>query len=469
MRAISKAALATVVLAVAAHANAEVTFYQEEGFKGRAFTSEKHIANLERLGFNDRASSATVTGERWEVCEDARFRGRCKVLRPGQYPNLAAMGLDDDGIASARAISRDERVDKRRYAPTPSATPAKITFYERERFGGRSFTTDTLVEDFRRKGFNDRVSSLVVSGPDPWEACEDVRFNGRCAVLRPGEYPTLRATHLNDRISSVRNTASRVPVPMPAPATAQIAFFEQEGFAGRAFTTDKSIENLNRNGFNDRASSAVVAGNRQWEVCDDNGFSGRCMVLRPGQYPSLAAMGMNNRISSAREINPNARIDDRRYAPVGLAAPDYRTRKEERLFEVDVTSVRAVLGTPEKRCWIEREQAPQDQNQVNAPAAVLGALLGGVLGHQVGGGSGKDIATAGAAIAGAVLGSKVGNNNGGAPAAMQDVQRCEEVPRQARTEFWDVTYTFRGQEHRVQMASPPGRTITVNAQGEPRT
>lgn len=466
MRAISRAALVTVVLAVAAQANAEVTFYQDEGFQGRAFTSEKRIANLERFGFNDRASSVTVTGERWEVCEDARLRGRCMVLRPGQYPNLAAMGLDD-GIASARAISRDERIDRRRYAPTPTSTPAKITFYEGERFGGRSFTTDTLVEDFRRKGFNDRVSSLVVSGSDQWEACEDVRFNGRCAVLRPGEYPTLRETNLNDRISSVRNTASKAPVPVPT--TAQIALFEQEDFTGRAFTTDKSIENLNRNGFNDRASSAVVVGNRQWEVCDDNRFNGRCMVLRPGQYPSLAAMGMNNRVSSVRETDRNARIDERRYAPVGLAAPDYRTRKEERLFEVDVSSVRAVVGTPEKRCWIEREQAPQDQNELNAPAAVLGALLGGVLGHQVGGGSGKDIATAGAAIAGAVLGSKVGNNAGGAQAAMQDVQRCEDVPRQARTEFWDVTYTFRGQEHRVQMASPPGRTITVNAQGEPRT
>lgn len=375
MRAVSKAALATVVLVAAAHANAEVTFYQDEGFQGRAFTSERRIANFERFGFNDRAASVRVTNERWEVCEDARFRGRCVVLRPGQYPTMAAMGLND-GVSSARAISRDERIDKRRYAPTPTSAPAS--------------------------------------------------------------------------------------------APAQIAFFEQEGFAGRAFTTDKSIENLNRNGFNDRASSAVVAGNRQWEVCDDNRFSGRCMVLRPGQYPSLAAMGMSNRISSVRELDRNARIDDRRYAPAGLATPDYRTRKEERLYEVNVSSVRAVVGTPEKRCWIEREQAPQDQNQVNAPAAVLGALLGGVLGHQVGGGTGKDLATAGAAIAGAVLGSQVGNNAGAPQTAMQDVQRCKDVPRQAHTDYWDVTYTFRGEEHRIQMASPPGRTLTVNAQGEPR-
>jgi uncharacterized protein YcfJ len=92
-------------------------------------------------------------------------------------------------------------------------------------------------------------------------------------------------------------------------------------------------------------------------------------------------------------------------------------------------------------------------------------LLGGILGHQVGGGTGKDLATAGGAIAGAAIGANV---NGGTPqAATQDVRRCETVPNQ-RPQYWDVTYNFRGQEHRVQMTAPPGPTVTVNAQGEPR-
>ena len=461
MRAISKVAFAAVVLAAAAQAGAEVTFYQDEDFQGRAFTSERRIANFDRLGFNDRASSVTVKGERWEVCEDARFTGRCVVLRPGQYPSLAAMGLND-GISSARSIARDERIDNRRYAPAPAT--AKITFYENERFRGPSFSTDSQVNDFRRKGFNDRVSSLVVTGPDRWEACEDIRFNGRCVILRPGRYASLRETGLDDRISSVRNTSSSA-TKAPARASAQIALFSEEGFAGRAFSAEESIQNLGRQGFNDRASSAVVVGNRAWEVCEDVRFDGRCMVLRPGQYPSLAAMGMNNRISSVRELERGARVDDRRYAPQPIAAPDYRRRKDERLFEAEVTSVRAVVGPPEQRCWIEREQVPQGQSEVNAPGAVLGALLGGVLGHQVGGGSGKDIATAGGLIAGAVLGSRAGNNS----PVTQDVQRCQEMPSQAQPDYWDVTYTFKGEQHRIQMASPPGRTITVNAQGEPRT
>jgi uncharacterized protein YcfJ len=49
----------------------------------------------------------------------------------------------------------------------------------------------------------------------------------------------------------------------------------------------------------------------------------------------------------------------------------------------------------------------------------------------------------------------------------QDVQRCRDVSS-GRPEYWDVTYRFNGQEHTVQMSAPPGRTILVNRDGEPR-
>ena len=461
MKSFTRAFLVIAVIGAAAQVSAQVTFYENQNFQGRAFTTQSPVVNFERFGFNDRASSVTVTSERWEVCEDVRYRGRCTVLRPGQYATLAAMGLNDR-ISSVRAIARSQRIEERRYAPVPNM--ARITFYEDERFGGRFFTTDTLVENFREKGLNDQVSSVIVSGPDQWEACGDVRFRGNCVVLRPGQYPSLRGTGLNDRISSVRNTAIKVS----APAVAQITFFAQEGFKGRSLSSDQPLEDLSRGNFNHRASSVVVVGDERWEVCDDVRYDGRCMVLRPGQYPSLEAMGMNDRIVSVRQVGRDARIEEQRYAPLAMAALDFRTRNNERLFEADVTSVRAVVGTPEKRCWVERAQVPQDQTNANVPGALVGALLGGILGHQVGSGTGKDVATAGGAIAGAVLGSRVGGSANTAQMATQDVQRCEIMPSQARTQYWDVTYNFRGQEHRIQMTAPPGPTVTVNDQGEPR-
>ena len=93
-------------------------------------------------------------------------------------------------------------------------------------------------------------------------------------------------------------------------------------------------------------------------------------------------------------------------------------------------------------------------------------MIGGVLGHQVGGGRGQDIATAGGAVAGAAYGSNVGGSGGG---YSQNVQRCSETSNVGQPTYWDVTYSFRGQDHRVQMVSPPGRTITVNRDGEPRS
>jgi len=130
--------------------------------------------------------------------------------------------------------------------------------------------------------------------------------------------------------------------------------------------------------------------------------------------------------------------------------------------------VRAVVGTPEQRCWIEREEVPQDRQKVNIPASIAGAIIGGILGHQVGAGSGQDIATAGGAVAGAAVGANIGRLGGGQQAQTQDVQRCASVPSQTQPDYWDVTYNFRGQEHRMQMTAPPGPTVIVNDRGEPR-
>lgn len=251
------------------------------------------------------------------------------------------------------------------------------------------------------------------------------------------------------------------------PALAQVTFYEREGFQGRSFTVKNRLANFERSGFNDRASSVVVQSNR-WEVCDDLRFRGKCVVLRPGQYPSLAAMGMNNRVSSVRIVSRSARVDDNRYAPAPLVTRDYRRRNKERLYEAEVVSVRAVVAPSEQRCWVEREQVAGDRSGYNVPGGIAGAVIGGILGHQVGSGRGNDVATALGAVAGGAVGANVGREGRGDSSYTQNVRRCENVPSQARPEYWDVTYSFRGQEHRVQMAAPPGRTVTVNSQGEPR-
>ena len=245
-------------------------------------------------------------------------------------------------------------------------------------------------------------------------------------------------------------------------AAAQITFYEGEEFRGRSFTTDKRVGNFERYGFNDRASSVVVDRGR-WEVCDAPRFEGRCVVLRRGSYDSLRRMGLNNQISSVRPIERGRQYSSE---PEPLAQPtyEYRRRPQERLYEAPITSVRAVVGPPEQRCWIEREQVTERRADVGG--ALAGAVIGGIIGHQIGDGRNRDVARLGGAAAGAAIGSQVGPNAG--PVTHErDVRRCQQAVS-GPPQYYDVTYSFRGVEHRAQMTAPPGRTITVNEAGVPR-
>jgi uncharacterized protein YcfJ len=251
-------------------------------------------------------------------------------------------------------------------------------------------------------------------------------------------------------------------------AMAQITFYEGEGFRGRAFTTDRQVGNFERNGFNDRASSVIVDRGR-WEVCEDARFGGRCVVLRQGNYDSLRGMGMENRISSVRPIDVRAHYANE--APEPLAAPgyEYRRRPNERVLQAPVTSVHAVMGPPERRCWVERQQVVEPpRRDPNVGGAIVGAVLGGVLGHQIGGGTGRSLATVGGAVAGGAIGANVGAGVSGGATYDRDVNRCETTAASGPPAFWDVTYNFQGLEHHVQMSAPPGPTIAVNRNGEPR-
>lgn len=328
-----------------------------------------------------------------------------------------------------------------------------VTLYGRDDFRGRSMTSAEPVRNLEREGFAGRASSVVVRG-GPYEFCDARGFEGRCVVLAPGRYPSLAAIGLNDAIVSFRPAAAPQP-------SAEITLFGREGFEGRSFSTAEPVRNLERHDFNDRASSAIVRGGR-FEICDSRAFEGNCRILRPGQYPSLAAMGLNDAITSVRPLARQAQIEERRFAPPPPVAYDYRRRADERLFEADVVAVRAVYGRPEQRCWVEREAAG-NVGDSNVGGAIVGGIIGGILGHQVGSGRGNDAATAGGAIAGAVIGGNMAGTT-----YTREVERCGPRQVSGRPEFWDVRYRFRGVERTVQMTRDPGRTITVNAEGEPR-
>jgi len=212
-------------------------------------------------------------------------------------------------------------------------------------------------------------------------------------------------------------------VAFAAQAGAQVTFYEDEDLHGRYLTAEGAVRDFYPYGLADLAKSATVVGG-SWEACEDPDFGGHCVVLQPGSYPTLASMGMDRRVSSVRPVK-SAVVG---YEPGSLAQP--YVRPGSTIYQARVTSVRAVLGAAGEQCWVERKQI----GPLELPGAIVGGTVDLLSGRQ----------------------------------STDFIQHCTTVPEGARPAYWDVTYEFRGIEHRVQLAAPPGPTIAVNGNGEPR-
>lgn len=78
-------------------------------------------------------------------------------------------------------------------------------------------------------------------------------------------------------------------------------------------------------------------------------------------------------------------------------------------------------------CRTERVVTNKEWGAKRVTGTLLGGAAGGALGHQIGGGSGKDVATVAGALGGAYMGGKVAKEH----YPDQEVsykERCREVP-----------------------------------------
>jgi uncharacterized protein YcfJ len=126
-----------------------------------------------------------------------------------------------------------------------------------------------------------------------------------------------------------------------------------------------------------------------------------------------------------------------------------------------------------EECWNPRngrfEERRGGDSSSGAKGAAIGALAGGVLGHQVDHGGG----TAAGAIIGGLLGYQIDKNrNDDNPNADLDLSRCRVVAAGPKTlRGYDVRYSYGGQEYVARMDRNPGRRVVigqdVNADGTP--
>ncbi len=130
---------------------------------------------------------------------------------------------------------------------------------------------------------------------------------------------------------------------------------------------------------------------------------------------------------------------------------------------VEVKPVKETLKTPREVCkdvTVTRQRPVQDQHKI--AGTVIGAVAGGLLGNQVGGGNGKKIATVAGAAAGGYAGNKVQGNMQANDTYTTTETRCDTVTDVSeKVVGYDVKYSLGGQIGEVRMDRDPGAQIPV--------
>jgi hypothetical protein len=177
--------------------------------------------------------------------------------------------------------------------------------------------------------------------------------------------------------------------------------------------------------------------------------------------------------------------------------PRYDARQDHGSYQNDVARVTRVERMASRddtylrqECWNERTRRHESDyyrddsgrlyrgNGSDATARTLiGAVIGGALGNQIGSGDGRKAAT----VAGAVVGGAIGNRSADDKRydgydRYRDTSggevRCRTVEefadRGGRGEVFRVTYVYGGKSYQAMTRRQPGRTLRVTVDVRPR-
>ena len=89
MKLMTRSAIAGAAIVLASQAMAQITFYEGEGYRGRAFSTDRRVGNFERFSFNDRVGSIVVDRGRWAL---VRRRQSFEEMTAGEMPAPAWQG-----------------------------------------------------------------------------------------------------------------------------------------------------------------------------------------------------------------------------------------------------------------------------------------------------------------------------------------------------------------------------------------
>lgn len=129
-----------------------------------------------------------------------------------------------------------------------------------------------------------------------------------------------------------------------------------------------------------------------------------------------------------------------------------------------VEPINETIKTPRQVCkdvTVTRQKPVKDQHQI--VGTVLGAVAGGLLGNQIGGGNGKKIATVAGAAGGGYAGNKVQENMQENDTYTTTETKCNTVTDTSdKLVGYNVKYQLNGKVDQVRMDRDPGSQIPVD-------
>ena len=98
------------------------------------------------------------------------------------------------------------------------------------------------------------------------------------------------------------------------------------------------------------------------------------------------------------------------------------------------------------------------QNPTSGGGALMGAIAGGAVGSQIGGGSGQALATMIGVVGGSIMGDRI--ENPGTQVQNQTTCTTQNI-MENRLVGYNVVYEYAGKQHSVQLPQDPGPTIQL--------
>ena len=260
--------------------NAEVTVYRGTGFQRQSRSFDSDESDLRRVGWNDRISSFRIEtrgsrdgshgggGGNWGMAwgrpsvprsgacfyRDINYGGQYFCAPVGAAAEQVPAGMNDQ-ISSIRVFGN-----------------AEVTVYRDMSFQGQARNFDSNMNDLRRVGLSDRISSFRVSRRGTWGGSSgegdgnwgmawgrpsvprsgvcfyrDINYGGQYFCAPVGAAAEQVPAGMNDQISSIRVFGN-----------AEVTVYRDMSFQGEPRRFDSDMNDLRRAGLNDRVSSFRV-------------------------------------------------------------------------------------------------------------------------------------------------------------------------------------------------------------------